>query len=81
MLHTHTRTAGTSGTAECLFRQINGLCPKGYWVIAAQHPPYYSINEFIVGVDAFLDAVNAGEVHIFGVSLGGFLAQQYCIHR
>mmetsp|Transcript_29729 Transcript_29729/g.61070 ORF Transcript_29729/g.61070 Transcript_29729/m.61070 type:complete len:343 (+) Transcript_29729:80-1108(+) len=72
---------GASGTAETMFKIMHGLCPKGYRVIAAQHPPYYSINEFIVGLDAFLDSVEAKEVHIFGASLGGFLAQQYSLHR
>eukprot|EP00291_Cryptomonas_curvata_P019739 CAMPEP_0172176834 /NCGR_PEP_ID=MMETSP1050-20130122/15065_1 /TAXON_ID=233186 /ORGANISM="Cryptomonas curvata, Strain CCAP979/52" /LENGTH=313 /DNA_ID=CAMNT_0012849215 /DNA_START=95 /DNA_END=1033 /DNA_ORIENTATION=- len=72
---------GASGTAETLFRQVAGLCPKGYRVIAAQYPPYFTINEFVVGLDAFLDAAQADEVHVFGASLGGFLAQQYCLHR
>jgi len=72
---------GASGTAETMFKIMLGLCPKGYRIISAQHPPYYSINEFVVGLDAFLDSVEAKEVHIFGASLGGFLAQQYCLHR
>uniref|UniRef100_A0A6U4PX95 Maspardin n=2 Tax=Hemiselmis andersenii TaxID=464988 RepID=A0A6U4PX95_HEMAN len=72
---------GASGTAECLFRQLTGLCPKGYRVVASQPPPYYTVNEFVVGMDAFLDHLAPTEVHIFGASLGGFLVQQYCVHR
>lgn len=51
---------GASGTAECFYRIMDGLCPKGYRVVAAQHPPYYTINEFVIGMDAFLDSL---EVH------------------
>ncbi len=31
-----------------MFKIMLGLCPKGYRIIAAQHPPYYSINEFVL---------------------------------
>jgi len=48
---------GASGTAECFYRIMDGLCPKGYRVVAAQHPPYYTINEFVLGMDAFLDSL------------------------
>jgi maspardin len=72
---------GASGTAECFYRLMDGLCPKGYRVVAAQHPPYYTLNEFILGMDAFVDALEASSVHIFGASLGGLLAQQYAIAR
>ena len=64
-----------------MFRIMQGLCPKGYRVIAAQQPPYYTVNEFVLGLDAFLDAVEAAQVHVFGASLGGFLAQQFALHR
>jgi maspardin len=60
---------------------MDGLCKKGYRVVAAQHPPYYTINEFILGMDGFLDALEAPSVHILGASLGGLLAQQYSIAR
>jgi len=72
---------GASGTAECFYRVMDGLCKKGYRVVAAQHPPYYTINEFILGMDGFLDALEAPSVHILGASLGGLLAQQYSIAR
>ncbi|KAJ1470017.1 hypothetical protein T484DRAFT_1849506 [Baffinella frigidus] len=52
---------GASGTAESMFRIMQGLCPKGYRVISAQHPPYYTVNEFVLGLDAFLDAVEASQ--------------------
>jgi maspardin len=67
---------GASGTAECFYRILDGLCPKGYRVVAAQHPPYQTLNEFILGMDAFIDALEAPSVHILGASLGGLLAQQ-----
>ena len=44
------------------FKQLTRLCPKGYHIVAAQPPPYFSFNEFVIGLDAFLDHLAPKEV-------------------
>eukprot|EP00960_Hanusia_phi_P062175 765074-Hanusia_phi.AAC.1 len=70
-----------TGTAESMYRLVLALSSKGYHVIAAQHPPYFSVPEFVSGLDAFLDAVGAKYVHIMGAGMGGLLAQEYSSYR
>ena len=69
---------GTTTGAESFFYQLDTLSCKGYYAISCQYPPYYSVEEWVDGFERFLDAIKAEQVHLFGVSLGGFLAQHYC---
>jgi len=66
-----------SGTADVFFRQLMDLSSKGYRVIAAEYPIYWSLREFINGFSKLLDHLNFERVHVLGASLGGFLAQKF----
>ncbi|XP_076350172.1 maspardin-like isoform X1 [Tachypleus tridentatus] len=66
-----------SGTADCFFRQIMALTSRGYRVISLQYPVYWTMIEWVVGFRKLLDHLNLDKVHIFGSSLGGFLAQKF----
>eukprot|EP01111_Echinosteliopsis_oligospora_P006504 TRINITY_DN2067_c0_g1_i1.p1 TRINITY_DN2067_c0_g1~~TRINITY_DN2067_c0_g1_i1.p1 ORF type:complete len:326 (+),score=59.18 TRINITY_DN2067_c0_g1_i1:195-1172(+) len=69
---------GASGTADVFYKQIVSLTPKGIRVIAVQPPPYETHQGWCKGFDRFLDKINITKVHLFGTSLGGYLAQCYC---
>eukprot|EP01100_Stratorugosa_tubuloviscum_P010507 TRINITY_DN4516_c5_g1_i1.p1 TRINITY_DN4516_c5_g1~~TRINITY_DN4516_c5_g1_i1.p1 ORF type:complete len:286 (-),score=108.42 TRINITY_DN4516_c5_g1_i1:35-892(-) len=66
-----------SGLANSYFRQFLSLCPKGFRIIAIQPPGYPNISTFVKGLDTFLSTIGVDKVHLFGSSLGGFLAQVY----
>jgi len=66
-----------SGTADVFFHQIIALSAKGYRVIAVQYPVYWTIHEFTTGFSKLLDHLCIDKVHLFGASLGGFLAQKF----
>jgi maspardin len=66
-----------SGTADVYFRQILGLSALGYRVIAVEYPIYWTMKEFVEGFRKLLDFLVLDRVHIFGASLGGFLAQKF----
>lgn len=68
---------GTSGTAEIYYKQFLSLCPKGYRLISVQYPPYPDHDSWCKGFDRFLDKMGLDKVHLFGTSLGGYLAQIY----
>jgi maspardin len=53
------------------------LSSKGYRVIAAEYPTYWTLREFLTGFSKLLDHLNLDRVHILGASLGGFLAQKF----
>jgi len=67
---------GTSGTADMFFHQVMSLSARGYHVISAQFPPYWTHKAWIEGFAGFLRVMGLKQVHLFGVSLGGFL----CLH-
>eukprot|EP00744_Colponema_vietnamica_P024418 GILI01035628.1.p1 GENE.GILI01035628.1~~GILI01035628.1.p1 ORF type:complete len:333 (-),score=20.81 GILI01035628.1:179-1117(-) len=69
---------GTSGTADIFYKQLLSLGSKGYRVISAQYPPYWSHDQWVKGFDRFLDHLKLRQVHVLGTGLGGFLAQLYC---
>eukprot|EP00824_Muranothrix_gubernata_P017170 TRINITY_DN35368_c0_g1_i1.p1 TRINITY_DN35368_c0_g1~~TRINITY_DN35368_c0_g1_i1.p1 ORF type:complete len:345 (+),score=73.87 TRINITY_DN35368_c0_g1_i1:1-1035(+) len=73
--------AGASGTAEVFHKQFLSLCPKGYRVIAIQQPAVWTHNEWVHSLDRFFDTLSLPTVHLFGASLGGFLAQLYAQYR
>ncbi|KAK3801919.1 hypothetical protein RRG08_028385 [Elysia crispata] len=66
-----------SGTADVYFRQILGLSALGYRVIAVEYPMYWTMKEFVEGFRKLMDHLGLDKVHIFGASLGGFLAQKF----
>ncbi|KAK0070077.1 maspardin-like isoform X1 [Biomphalaria pfeifferi] len=69
-----------SGTADVYFRQVLGLSALGYRVIAVEYPIYWTMKEFVEGFRKLLDHLVLDRVHIFGASLGGFLAQKFAEH-
>ncbi|CAG9795772.1 unnamed protein product [Diatraea saccharalis] len=64
-----------SGTADIFFKQVMGLATRGIRVIAAEPPPYWNLKEWCDGFKRLLDYLELDKVHIFGASLGGFIAQ------
>ncbi|KAG8191080.1 hypothetical protein JTE90_008394 [Oedothorax gibbosus] len=66
-----------SGTADIFYNQIMSLSAKGYRVISVQYPVYWTIREWIAGFSRLLDNLAIDKVHLFGASLGGFLAQKF----
>uniref|UniRef100_UPI003AAD9CC2 maspardin isoform X2 n=1 Tax=Centroberyx gerrardi TaxID=166262 RepID=UPI003AAD9CC2 len=72
-----------SGTAEVFFQQVLALTGWGYRVISLQYPVYWDLLEFCDGFRKLLDHLQLDKVHLFGASLGGFLAQKFaeCTHK
>ncbi|XP_034246979.1 maspardin-like [Thrips palmi] len=66
-----------SGTADIFFKQVLALGAKGIRVIAAEHPVYWTVTEWCDGFRKLMDHLGLQKVHIFGTSLGGFLAQKF----
>ncbi|XP_043516970.1 maspardin-like isoform X1 [Frieseomelitta varia] len=66
-----------SGTADVFFKQVLGLAAKGYRIISAESPVYWNVKEWCDGFRKLLDYMELDKVHIFGASLGGFLAQKF----
>ncbi|KAL1509876.1 hypothetical protein ABEB36_004546 [Hypothenemus hampei] len=66
-----------SGTADIFFRQALALSARGIRVILAEWPPYWSIKDWCEGFRKLLDYLALSRVHIFGASLGGYLAQKF----
>ncbi|PRD29606.1 UNVERIFIED_CONTAM: Maspardin [Trichonephila clavipes] len=66
-----------SGTADVFFNQVMSLSAKGYRVIAVQYPVYWTMKEWVTGFSKLLDFLSIDKVHLFGASLGGFLAQKF----
>ncbi|CAH2274407.1 maspardin isoform X1 [Pelobates cultripes] len=64
-----------SGTADVFFHQILALTGWGYRVIT--YPIYWDLLEFCDGFRKLLDDLHLDKVHLFGASLGGFLAQKF----
>uniref|UniRef100_A0A0G4HKS9 Maspardin n=1 Tax=Chromera velia CCMP2878 TaxID=1169474 RepID=A0A0G4HKS9_9ALVE len=68
---------GTAGTAASFFRLLETLAEKGYSVVACQPPPFFSVHEWVRGLDAFLEMLKVDSAHILGASLGGYLSQHF----
>ncbi|XP_056635632.1 maspardin-like [Diorhabda carinulata] len=66
-----------SGTADIFFKQALVLSAKGIRVISAESPVYWSVLEWCEGFRKLLDHLHLDRVHIFGCSLGGYLAQKF----
>ncbi|XP_028031662.1 maspardin-like [Bombyx mandarina] len=66
-----------SGTADIYYKQVMGLASRGVRVISAEAPPYWNLKEWCDGFKRLIDILELGKVHIFGASLGGFIAQKF----
>ncbi|XP_074037441.1 maspardin [Leptinotarsa decemlineata] len=66
-----------SGTADIFFKQALALSAKGIRVISAEPPAYWNIRDFCEGFRKLLDHLGLDRIHIFGPSLGGYLAQKF----
>uniref|UniRef100_A0A5B6ZTG9 Maspardin n=1 Tax=Davidia involucrata TaxID=16924 RepID=A0A5B6ZTG9_DAVIN len=72
---------GTGGTADVYYKQIMSLSMKGYRVISVDIPHVWNHHEWIQAFEKFLDAIDVHHIHLYGTSLGGFLAQLFAQHR
>ncbi|KZV45315.1 Alpha/beta-Hydrolases superfamily protein isoform 1 [Dorcoceras hygrometricum] len=72
---------GTAGTADVYYKQIMSLSMKGYRVIAVDIPRVWNHHEWVLAFEKFLDVINVHHIHLYGTSLGGFLAQLFAQHR
>ncbi|KAA8522283.1 hypothetical protein F0562_012956 [Nyssa sinensis] len=72
---------GTAGTADVYYKQIMSLSMKGYRVISVDIPHVWNHHEWIQAFEKFLDAIDVHHIHLYGTSLGGFLAQVFAQHR
>uniref|UniRef100_A0A8D8LKI3 Maspardin n=1 Tax=Cacopsylla melanoneura TaxID=428564 RepID=A0A8D8LKI3_9HEMI len=66
-----------SGTADIFFQLMLNLSRKGYRTLSAEHPPYWNVQDWCEGFRKLLDHYEFEKVHLFGASLGGFLAQKF----
>ncbi|XP_019446673.1 PREDICTED: maspardin [Lupinus angustifolius] len=72
---------GTAGTADVYYKQIMSLSLKGYRVISVDIPRVWNHTEWIQAFEKFLDAIDVHHIHLYGTSLGGFLAQLFAHKR
>ncbi|KAL5552249.1 hypothetical protein UlMin_002425 [Ulmus minor] len=72
---------GTAGTADVYYKQIMALSFKGYRIISVDIPRVWNHHEWIQAFEKFLDAIDVHHIHLYGTSLGGFLAQLFAQHR
>ncbi|PON53779.1 Maspardin [Parasponia andersonii] len=72
---------GTAGTADVYYKQIMSLSMKGYRIISVDIPRVWNHQEWIQAFEKFLDAIDVHHIHLYGTSLGGFLAQLFAQHR
>lgn len=72
---------GTAGTADVYYKQVMSLSMKGYRVISVDIPRVWNHQEWIQSFEKFLDAIDVHYIHLYGTSLGGFLAQLFAQHR
>ncbi|KAF5460805.1 hypothetical protein F2P56_020646 [Juglans regia] len=72
---------GTAGTADVYYKQIMSLSMKDYRVISVDIPRVWNHHEWIQAFEKFLDAIDVHHMHLYGTSLGGFVAQLFAQHR
>jgi len=70
---------GTSGSCYCFFMQQSSLLTKGYRVMSFDIPIVHTHKEFCSSLDCLMDHLKIPQAHFYGVSLGGFLAQAFCL--
>lgn len=69
-----------SSQADIFFKQILTLSSMGYRVISVEYPVLWTIEEFCKSFRRLVDHLQLDKVHLFGASLGGFLAQKFAEH-
>ncbi|XP_047327535.1 maspardin-like [Impatiens glandulifera] len=72
---------GIAGTADVFYKQIMSLSMKGYRVISVDIPRVWNHKEWMQAFEKFLDTIDVHHVHLYGTSLGGFLAQLFAQYR
>ncbi|KAL4592803.1 hypothetical protein LXL04_005808 [Taraxacum kok-saghyz] len=72
---------GTAGTADVYYKQIMSLSMKGYRVISVDIPRVWNNQEWVQAFEKFLDVIDVHHIHLYGTSLGGFLALLFAQHR
>ncbi|CAN1186072.1 SPG21 [Linum perenne] len=72
---------GALGTADVYYKQIMALSMKGYRVISVDIPRVWNHMEWIQAFEKFLDVIDVRHMHLYGTSLGGFLAQIFAQYR
>lgn len=66
-----------SGRADIYFQQMLSLSGAGYRIVSVEYPTYWTVQEFCVGFQQLLNHLQLSRVHLFGSSVGGFLAQKF----
>ncbi|XP_017768508.1 PREDICTED: maspardin-like isoform X2 [Nicrophorus vespilloides] len=66
-----------SGTADVFFKQALALSAKGVRVISVESPVCWNVRDWCEDFKKLMDYLNLDKVHIFGASLGGYLAQKF----
>lgn len=69
-----------SGQADVFFKQILALSSMGYRVISVEYPVLWTVDDFCKSLRRLIDHLCLDKVHLFGASLGGFLAQKFAEH-
>eukprot|EP00036_Acanthoecidae_sp_10tr_P019998 CAMPEP_0206314790 /NCGR_PEP_ID=MMETSP0106_2-20121207/15202_1 /ASSEMBLY_ACC=CAM_ASM_000206 /TAXON_ID=81532 /ORGANISM="Acanthoeca-like sp., Strain 10tr" /LENGTH=299 /DNA_ID=CAMNT_0053746163 /DNA_START=222 /DNA_END=1117 /DNA_ORIENTATION=+ len=69
-----------TGTADVFYKQLMSLGSAGFRVLAVDYPVYWTHADWCEGFAKLLDALELDSVHLFGASLGGFLAQKFAEH-
>ncbi|XWS38503.1 hypothetical protein CRYUN_Cryun19dG0136700 [Craigia yunnanensis] len=60
---------------------LNFTNVQGYRVISVDIPRVWNHQEWIKSFEKFLDTIDVHHIHLYGTSLGGFLAQLFAQHR
>ena len=70
---------GASTTPSSFYSQMLCLTSRGYRVISASWPPYWTVKAWSDGFRDFLNALHIDEAHLLGFGLGGMLALQFAV--
>jgi pimeloyl-ACP methyl ester carboxylesterase len=69
---------GVAGSCECYFKQFVSLSPKGLRLIACTWPSAVNSHEhFVSSFSRLLEELSIDKCHLFGTSVGGYLAQVF----
>jgi pimeloyl-ACP methyl ester carboxylesterase len=60
---------------------LRGLPPRLVGIVVGGRAPPYSIGDMAADVTGLIDGLGLGEVHLVGVSMGGFIAQAVPLER